>query len=184
VNEALQVQSQAFAQQARHDALTGVLNRHGLGDELLRLGRAHSDELFPISIAFLDLDHFKAINDRLGHAAGDEVLKQLAQLLLQHVQRSDLVARWGGEEFLLLFPATPLADAAGIAERLRQEIEHQRWPHGLRLSASVGLAEWRACEDPSDAIARADQAMYRAKRRCRNRIEQQGTETEALRALA
>jgi diguanylate cyclase (GGDEF)-like protein len=173
INEALQVQSASFAKLAQHDPLTGLLNRKGLGDELLRLGEARDDQVFPMSVALLDVDHFKQVNDQHGHAVGDQVLQLAANLIKDGIQRRDLVARWGGEEFVLLFPATPAAEAMLIAERLRMAMAAQEWPRGLRMTASFGVAEWSAGGELADAIDRADEAMYRAKQLGRNRVERE-----------
>jgi len=170
-NAVLRERSKSFEKLARHDAVTGLLNRNGLGDELLALAETRDEHLFPMSLVFLDLDHFKLVNDQHGHAVGDQVLQALANLVKDGIQRSDLFARWGGEEFVLLFPATNLIEGILIAERLRAAVAAFDWPDGLRVTASFGVAEWGAGGDLSDAIARADRAMYRAKRLGRNRVE-------------
>lgn len=173
INAALRVQSRSDARLARHDALTGVLNRKGLGDELLRLAQDRDDTLFPLSVVFVDLDHFKSVNDRHGHAVGDQVLQAAVNLVRDLIQRRDLFARWGGEEFVLLFPATALQEAALVAERLRHAIAIAHWPGGLRMTASFGVAEWTPGEELAEALERADQAMYQAKRSGRDRVELQ-----------
>jgi diguanylate cyclase (GGDEF)-like protein len=124
-----------------------------------------------MSVVFMDIDHFKTINDRNGHAVGDKVLQSLAGLTRNQIQRNDLFARWGGEEFLLLCPLTSPHDAKLIAERLRREIADCRWPDGLQVTTSFGVAESLRGEDLSDGIARADAAMYCAKRKGRDRVE-------------
>jgi diguanylate cyclase (GGDEF)-like protein len=170
-NAALRERSKSFEKLARQDPLTGLLNRNGLGDELLALAEARDEQLFPMSLVFLDVDHFKQVNDQQGHAVGDQVLQQVANLVKDSIQRSDLFARWGGEEFVLLFPSTNIVEGMLIAERLRAEVAAAAWPRGLRLTASFGVAEWTAGGELSEAIARADRAMYRAKRHGRNRVE-------------
>ncbi|MFO1341328.1 MAG: GGDEF domain-containing protein [Burkholderiaceae bacterium] len=167
----------SLAQRAHHDALSGALNRHGLAEVLIREARLHEARLFPATLVFIDIDHFKRVNDSLGHAAGDEVIRRLADLVRHHVQRSDLLVRWGGEEFLLLCQGTSAEDAAGVAERLRQAVAEAEWPHDLQLTCSFGVAEWRRGQPLDDAIARADAAMYAAKHAGRDRVARDGRAT-------
>ena len=102
---------------ARRDPLTGILNRQGLGDELTRAAKQGDDKFFPLSVVFMDIDHFKRINDEHGHGVGDQVIKDIANVVKGDIQRSDLFARWGGEEFLLICPGTQPHEAQAIAER-------------------------------------------------------------------
>ncbi len=171
INLALRLRTQDYAQRAAIDPLTGVLNRQGLGDKLHQLSKEGDQHLFPLSLVFIDIDYFKRINDQHGHAVGDSVLKELATLTASQIQRDDLLARWGGEEFLLLCPLTRSHDARIIAERLRAAIAANRWPAGLRVTSSFGIAESMAGEDLSEGIRRADEAMYQAKRNGRDRVE-------------
>lgn len=170
LNATLQSQAESLAQQARHDALSGALNRHGLTEALLGQTRQSDTKLLPAALIFFDIDHFKRVNDSLGHAVGDQVIRGLAELVRQHVQRNDLLTRWGGEEFVLLCQNTPVAEAARVAERLRQAMDTATWPHGLKISCSFGVAEWRRGQELDAAIARADAAMYQAKRAGRDRV--------------
>lgn len=175
INEALRLESVAYATQARKDALTGLLNRRGLSDALQE--RAQPEKgLFPLSLIFVDIDHFKLINDQHGHAVGDTVLREVGACLTANTQRSDLVTRWGGEEFLLVCPLSSLAEAVGIAERLRELILARQWPHGFPVTCSFGVAEARNSHQLRDGIDRADRAMYEAKRAGRNRVR---TESQA-----
>ena len=173
LNEALRLESSSFQRLARHDPLTGVLNRQGLGEEIMRLGQQGDAKLFPLSLVFIDIDHFKRINDQLGHHIGDEVLKDVAALVRQHIQRDDLFARWGGEEFLLICPMTSADEARAVAERLRQLLAQATWSSGLRVTASFGVAQWLPGEELASSIRRADEAMYRAKATGRDRVELQ-----------
>jgi diguanylate cyclase (GGDEF)-like protein len=160
---------------SRHDALTGLLNR-GAMDELLstEVRRAHRlGEAF--CVLMIDVDHFKSINDIEGHAAGDRALQHLGAILSAQMRDIDRVARWGGEEFLVLMPGTSLDDAAALAERLRARAEavpphwHER---PLPLALSIGVAQWHAGDaGPAALVARADAALYRAKAGGRNRVE-------------
>ncbi|WP_217125793.1 GGDEF domain-containing protein [Hydrogenophilus thiooxidans] len=124
----------------------------------------------------IDLDHFKAINDRYGHEMGDAVLKRLGAFLTHRLRPTDLVARWGGEEILVFLPDTDLATAVAIVERLRTSWKEEVWPDAehpvLRgVTFSAGIAQWNG-NTPFEAVLRAaDQALYRAKRSGRNRVE-------------
>jgi len=160
---------------ARHDGLTGLLNRRAMQETIeqqLTRSRRAGDAL---SVVLLDIDHFKAINDHHGHAAGDEALKHIAALLQTGVRAVDRVGRFGGEEFVVLLPGFDLAQAAETAEVLRARLVAQRIQReggALSMSASFGVAEWFGPgEEPSRLLMRADQALYRAKRSGRNRVQ-------------
>lgn len=171
INEALMLENQSYEKMAYHDALTGVLNRHGLRNVLVDAAQLNDPRLFPLSLAFLDIDHFKKLNDTMGHAIGDQVLKDLADLIKEIIKRDDLITRWGGEEFLLMFPGTTAAQATSVVQRVREAMTEHTWPHGESVTCSIGITEARKGEDLSAAIERADDAMYRAKRNGRDRIE-------------
>ena len=151
------------------DALTGIPNRRAalgaLKVEHSRMRRTGA----PLSVALLDIDHFKRVNDDFGHATGDRVLCQVAMVLAAQARVTDTVARWGGEEFLALLPGS-LAGARVFCERTRIAIQSLVCPGVHRITASVGVAEVEPGEDPADAIARADQLLYQAKRTGRNRV--------------
>ena len=172
---------------ARQDALTGLMNRRAVDEAMIET--AHHAMRFgrPFSVLMIDIDHFKAINDRLGHVAGDHVLKALATLLRGRVRVTDRVARWGGEEFLVLLPETGEAGAAQLAEELRQAvatagIQWQQRP--VPLAVSLGVATWRQGAGPAaDVIACADEALYRAKREGRDRVCIGALEARAQRAV-
>ena len=166
----LNARSESLETLARSDPSTGLLNRAGLKLGLEQLLRRHGLKLFPVAVIFVDIDHFKHINDSLGHATGDEVIAQVARHLHDHVTHDDLVARWGGEEFLLLCPGTDGEGARRIAERLRQGVERQHGPNDVAVTCSFGITTLAAGEDWLKAIERADQAMYEAKQAGRNRV--------------
>ncbi|CAN5118063.1 hypothetical protein BH20ACT22_BH20ACT22_21800 [soil metagenome] len=142
---------------ARSDALTGVANRRAwderLPPELSRALRSGK----PVSVALLDLDHFKAFNDSRGHQAGDQLLMEAARAWVGQIRDADLIARYGGEEFALLLPDCPVIEAHGIVERLRQVTPGEE-------TCSVEIACWDGSESPDALIARADRALYGAKR--------------------
>ena len=156
---------------AQTDALTGLSNRaHGL--QLLQAALEQS-ELWPICIAALDLDHFKQINDQLGHAAGDRVIRDFASHMQAGSRREDGCARIGGEEFLLILPAAALPQAQAIVERLLNRVRQSRPlpdhpERGYTCSIVVAQAIWN--EGAEALLARADRALYQAKAEGRNRI--------------
>ena len=163
-----------LVEMATQDFLTGLLNRretfHRLDEELQRSRRLAT----PFSVLLLDLDHFKQVNDVHGHSAGDLVLQAVAAALRQGVRPYDLCCRYGGEEFLVILPETALEAAAGIAERLRHDIENLKIAvtkkTDLRITASIGAATLVGNESIDQLIARADEAMYTAKASGRNRV--------------
>ena len=154
------------------DPLTGcVTRRHGMGIFQTELRRARRSQL-PLSLIVFDLDHFKSINDRYGHLAGDAVLGAVGGRMNAVLRGSDLKCRYGGEEFLILLPDTPQQGAQRVAETLRREIESHsiQWnEETLRVTASFGITAITPGEmDPHAAIARADEALYLAKQEGRN----------------
>ena len=156
------------------DSLTGCYNRRYL-DERLReeVARSHRSG-DPLSVIITDVDHFKRINDTFGHAAGDHVLREMAKILQQEMRAAiDWVARLGGEEFVILFPDTPLGAASIIAERLRVAVSETIFLHErkeLRVTASFGVATLAAADGAGSFLARADAALYRAKAAQRNLV--------------
>lgn len=157
--------------QTRTDNLTGLGNRALLNDRLgLELARA-ARMATPLSVVLMDVDHFKQVNDRFGHLAGDEVLKAMAAILRREARQTDTAGRWGGEEFLILCPDTSLDHAVILAERIRQGIVHHAFVTGARHSASFGLTQWQGGETVDSVLARADAALYRAKENGRDRVE-------------
>jgi diguanylate cyclase (GGDEF)-like protein len=159
-------------QHARTDPLTGLANRAELNTALPTCLAATSREHQPLSVLFLDLDHFKSINDRLGHAIGDLCLIETAHILRQHVREHDLLARYGGEEFVLLLVGTDARTAFAIADTLRTAVQrhgHTIHGHPVDLTVSVGIAEHVPGESADALLQRADAALYRAKAEGRNR---------------
>lgn len=155
------------------DPLTGVGNRRRLHEMLaaeIERSRRHAH---PFCLLIADLDHFNDVNDRHGHAVGDEVLKSFAVLLREHSRQSDQVARFGGEEFVLLLPDTVLESAVAFAERIRQRLEWRPiTPRSERITASFGVAMLVENEKGEELLQRADLALLRSKREGRNRITQ------------
>ena len=157
---------------AQIDELTRLSNRRHVF-ELLKAEQARClRSAEPLSVVLIDLDHFKAINDRHGHAVGDAVLRGFAQALREGLRETDGAGRWGGEEFLLVLPRMPTSAAAALVDRLRGVVsERQLDPTvpALRLSFSAGVSECSGSEVVQDAIARADNALYEAKNAGRGR---------------
>jgi diguanylate cyclase (GGDEF)-like protein len=145
------------------DPLTGLFNRSGL----MPIFNSIKDAT-PLSLIFIDIDHFKKVNDTLGHNEGDRVLVMFTNLLSESTRSHDLLARWGGEELVLACPDTTLENAVHIAEKLRINITRHEWPKGLHVTASFGVAQLLPDESPTDFIARADRALYTAKAQGRN----------------
>lgn len=158
----------AFAD-VRTDPLTGVRNRRALDECLASLLALRHRYNQPFTVVILDVDHFKKINDELGHLSGDHVLRAVATLLDQAVRETDTVARFGGEEFVVVLPQTDLAGAAIFAERLRQMVSAQTL-EGVRVTVSMGLATPLEAETAAGVLTRADEALYQAKRAGRDRV--------------
>lgn len=152
------------------DSLTGALNRRTceriLRDELERAERYDRS----LGVALFDVDHFKRINDRYGHPAGDDVLRDIAHRVRSTLRKSDALVRWGGEEFLVLLPETDAGGAMAAAERIRRLVGDDPAELGVHTTISVGVASWRRGEDGAALIQRADDRLYRAKREGRNRV--------------
>jgi diguanylate cyclase (GGDEF)-like protein len=152
------------------DPLTGLGNRGWLGSILeaeIQRSQRHNR---PFSIAMLDLDHFKAVNDRHGHSAGDWVLQRVARILRQQLRAGDSVARWGGEELVALLPETAPEDARQVAERIRGAVAGHREEGIPAITVSVGLAAWQPGDTAGSVLERADAALYRAKAQGRDRV--------------
>jgi len=170
----LRAERSHFKRLASIDGLTGLMNRmnfFALAETELARTRRRNGEM---SVAIIDLDHFKRINDSLGHANGDRALLLVAECLTHVVRTGDLTARWGGEEFVICFPDTGLATAMEICERLRRSVASLSVGEGAvsaTLTASIGVAEIAVGEGLSDAINRADIALYAAKACGRDRVQ-------------
>ena len=148
---------------ARIDSLTGLYNRRTFEEELGRaLWRAERD-LRPVCVVLLDLDNFKRINDTLGHGTGDRLLKEAAAAWSGQIRQNDVLARYGGDEFAALLPDCSLHDAEIVAGRLRSAMPSQ-------ATCSIGFAMWDGKEKEDSLLTRVDEALYRAKRRGRNRV--------------
>jgi diguanylate cyclase len=157
----------------REDALTGALNRRGLDEALEREASRAQRYRSELCVAVIDLDNFKKLNDRLGHPAGDAALRHLVSVVRPMLRPSDTIGRYGGEEFVLLLPETPLLDAGVVIERLQRELTRQFFLHDnekVLVTFSAGVARMSPGESGPQTLRRADEAMYQAKRKGRNRV--------------
>lgn len=158
---------------ARHDPLTDALNRKGLDEALLREMASMRRKETPLSVSLLDIDNFKKLNDSLGHDAGDGALIHLANVTRGNIRPSDTLARYGGEEFVILMPDTALDEGVEVITRLQRELTKAIYMSGSQrvlITFSAGVAQVGPDEAGGDAIRRADQAMYLAKRAGKNRV--------------
>lgn len=162
-------------ERAMTDALTGLLNRYGLQRVLSHEHAEARRYTRPLSCLMVDLDNFKTINDSFGHIVGDAALRHVAGILTDVVRRSDMVSRYGGDEFLVLLPETDLEGADALAEKIRVAAATQKFgddggPPRFQLTLSIGAASLSDNESGNDMIARADMALYEAKEQGRNRV--------------
>jgi len=171
--DALGERSRVLERESQEDPLTGIANRRGFTRRLaaeVEVSRAVGQ---PLTLAMADLDHFKIVNDRLGHTVGDEVLRHSAAVMRQHCRAADLVARIGGEEFALILPGMDHANAIAFCENLRRAVESYEWravhPH-LRVTLSIGIAQWDGLSAADELVQAADARLYRAKHAGRNRV--------------
>lgn len=174
--KALQEQASAFAYQATHDQLTDLPNRRAFDGWLASNFADFKENNKPLSIAIMDIDHFKRINDRWSHMVGDKVICEVAAILKSHCMGHQEVARWGGEEFTFVFADTRSLVAKDICESLRKKIEHHNFSYiakGLRVTVSFGIADSTNIDDYGRLLSSADQALYKAKNNGRNRTEVQ-----------
>lgn len=173
--ETLRHDSTRFFAASRTDALTGAGNRLRLNDELEGLISRAQRYGHKCSLAICDIDYFKAFNDALGHVAGDDALRSVAEVMRTNLRSSDALFRYGGEEFVVILPEQPLADAARVMERMRVAVERLALPSPKTsgpLTVSSGVAEIDPLRDTSPAafVARADKALYAAKNAGRNTV--------------
>jgi diguanylate cyclase (GGDEF)-like protein len=168
-NQELVAMNAMLSQAAITDSLTGLRNHRAFQESLMNLVQMAERYGQPLSLIMLDIDYFKQFNDRFGHPAGDELLRQVASLLRQSARAYDVVARYGGEEFAILLPNTDLNEAIRVAERLRQQIAAIQNPYAP-ITASFGVASYRHGSAPATLLYEADTALYEAKRRGRNRV--------------
>ncbi len=152
------------------DQLTQIYNRvkfhDALNQEIARIRRYETD----LSLIMLDLDHFKQVNDTHGHDVGDDVLVNLTLLVKECIRETDIFARWGGEEFMVLLPHTNLHNAAQLAERIRTHVEHNHFKTVGKVTSSFGVTQFVLADNAESFIKRVDRALYKAKQKGRNRV--------------
>lgn len=170
VNQALRAQNFEFAELAHRDALTGAMNRHAIRDWLkvqskhVRLGKEK------LTMLYIDIDFFKAVNDKYGHQVGDDILREFCMVVSSVIDGKDRLVRWGGEEFIVFCPGSDIEQARKLGERIRSQVSQHFWVHGDAMTCSIGIAELGK-ERVTETIVRADEALYQAKHLGRNRVE-------------
>ena len=169
-NRALQAANAELGRLATTDALTGAWNRRRLeqvAETEIAAARRYGQ---PLSLLTFDIDHFKSVNDRHGHQAGDLVLVELVRRVRPHLRAPDVLARWGGDEFVVMMPHSALADALRLAERVRELAAAEPFPPAGTVTTSIGVAQLHADESLDDWLERADHALYEAKSGGRNTV--------------
>ena len=161
---------ETLKEQALFDSLTGAYNKRVFYEYLAMLMESARRYEEPLSVAVFDIDDFKKINDTYGHLFGDRVLFEFAKIVRNNIRRSDVFGRIGGEEFAVIFPKTNIDGAFVVAERIRQEIEAHLFVHATKVTVSIGLAQMKKEDTPETLIARADGALYKAKRSGKNQV--------------
>lgn len=172
VNKLLEARAIKYEELSIMDNLTGIFNRSKfeleLRNEIKRVQRYNTDTF---SLVFFDIDHFKSINDNFGHLEGDNVLREIAKLVEINLRGTDTLARWGGEEFVIIMPFTPLDLARIVAEKFRNTITEADFDVVSKITCSFGISEFKEDDTAQSIILRADKAMYMAKENGRNRVE-------------
>lgn len=172
INEELLSKASQLEEKASLDFLTKVYNRQKfetfLNYEISKTNRYESQTL---SVLLIDIDYFKRINDTYGHLTGDVILKEIAKILSVCSRDSDIVARWGGEEFIIMLPHTNIEQAYIVAEKLRATVENHKFEKDLRITCSIGISQYHKIESKENLFQRVDDALYKAKNNGRNRIE-------------
>lgn len=171
-NRELQLKIAEIEHISNTDPLTQIGNRKKFEEQLIH-EKSRSDRYgHPLSIAMFDIDFFKHINDTFGHDAGDRVLKKLADFVSANIRDIDFFARWGGEEFVLVFPDIALAGAINCAEKLRELIAEHEFETGVKITCSFGVTAYHAGDEIEDLFGRIDNALYQAKNSGRNQVVQ------------
>ncbi len=169
----LEHELEQVSEKMHEDQLTGALNRRGLDESLDREIKRAERQKEPVSLALIDIDNFKQLNDTLGHQAGDQALVHLTTVIKEALRPTDAVARYGGEEFLVIMPNTGLDEAVATIARLQRELTKRFFLHDnkrLLITFSAGVALRGSDEEPEELIGRADKAMYHAKQTGKNRV--------------
>lgn len=166
----LKLTNAKLEQMATVDVLTGAFNRRKFDDDLNSIIGNMEKKDIPFSLIFLDIDHFKMINDRHGHKMGDFVLQSVSRLIRENVRATDRLFRWGGEEFILILPDANLESAKCVAEKIRNIIQDYDFKIGDKITVSLGVGEYKLNENIDQIIVRVDSALLKAKSKGRNRV--------------
>jgi len=170
-NHELEKKIEEVAYLSNTDSLTGIANRKKFEEELEKeIARSHRYN-HPMSLAIFDIDFFKRVNDSYGHKVGDMVLQKLSELVKENIREIDSIARWGGEEFTLIFPELPLHDAVKAADKVRLLIAQMVIKEDLMITCSFGITQYHSGNSIEELFQRADEALYLAKDLGRNRVE-------------
>ena len=156
---------------AKTDSLTGIMNRPAFEEVLSKEIKRSKRYRMPISLILFDIDDFKALNDRYGHLFGDKILKRITDVVKESIRGTDIFARWGGEEFVVLLPNTGLTETLSVAEKLRKKIQSVGMGSKVSVTASFGVTEVEDGDDAFRVILKADKALYIAKTNGKNRVE-------------
>lgn len=170
----LEEKAEELEEKANRDALTGLYNKGYLNDSLRHHFEISKREGNSMSLMFIDIDHFKIINDTYGHQCGDVILKELAALMVEKTRAVNIVGRFGGEEFMIISPFGDYKSTPSFAERLRSTVEEHQfiWEgKAIPVKISIGVAIWNpSVKSPAELVKQADEALYRAKNEGRNRV--------------
>lgn len=158
------------SEEAIRDPLTGILNRRGFDNMLIYKVSMSRRYLSDLSVIFFDIDHFKQINDTYGHDVGDIILKELTTLIKTDIRESDIFARWGGEEFIILLPMTSVSHAVTLAEKLQKSIRSYKFTQVDKLTCSFGVTEFQKNEEAQELLKRVDELLYNAKAAGRDKV--------------
>lgn len=170
INKENENKSKILFEMATKDSLTGAYNRNYFTDVFDKKASEAKRTGIPFSVILLDVDHFKIVNDQYGHLKGDYVLKEIASILKENLRASDIVCRWGGEEFIVLCLNADMDKASIVAEKLRRAIELTKFKGLYRITVSVGVTEWKAEDDRNSIFTRVDNSLYLAKLTGRNKV--------------
>lgn len=171
INAELQSKIKDAEHDASHDALTNLYNRRVFESIFQKEMHRAKRYSYPLSVALLDIDDFKKVNDEHGHKTGDEVLVEIAILLQKNIRDSDIVARWGGEEFIIIFPQNSTKDTKDKANLLRNRIENKMFPNSLKITCSFGVSSYLEEDTESSFFIRCDKALYKAKELGKNNVQ-------------
>lgn len=159
---------QSLQNQANHDQLTGALNRRVFDEFIFQAIQEFQRHKDPVCLVICDLDHFKSVNDTFGHLVGDEVLKSFYNVVKDTIRQTDLLARWGGEEFAILLPMTAQKEAVSVIEKLREKVETSHWPKQIKLTSSFGVCQLQQGWEQKAWFEKTDICLYQAKENGRN----------------